>query len=68
MLKAVDVAVFKTIEAAVNGAPLTGVQTFDLKVDGVGYSLSNPAVSDFTAAADEAAAAIIDGSVTVPTS
>ncbi|MCU0284245.1 MAG: BMP family ABC transporter substrate-binding protein [Candidatus Nanopelagicales bacterium] len=68
MLKAVDVAVFKTVEAAVNGSPLTGVQTFDLKSDGVGYSLSNPAVSDFTAKADEAKAAIIDGSVTVPSS
>jgi basic membrane protein A len=68
MLKAVDVAVFKAVEAAVNGAPLTGVQTFDLKVDGVGYSLSNPAVGDFTAKADEAKAAIIDGSVTVPSS
>lgn len=68
MLKAVDVAVYKTIEAAVNGAPLTGVQTFDLKADGVGYSTSNPAVGDFTAKADEAAAAIIDGSVTVPSS
>jgi basic membrane protein A len=68
MLKAVDVAVYKTVEAAVNGAPLTGVQTFDLKADGVGYSLSNDAVSDYTAKADEAKAAIIDGSVTVPSS
>jgi basic membrane protein A len=68
MLKAVDVAVYKAIEAAVNGAPLTGVQTFDLAADGVGYSLSNPAVSDYSAKADEAKAAIIDGSITVPTS
>lgn len=68
MLKAVDVAVYKDIEAAVNGAPLTGVQTFDLKVDGVGYSVSNPAVSDYTAKAEEAKAAIIDGSVVVPES
>jgi basic membrane protein A len=68
MIKRVDVAVYKTIEAAVGGTPLTGVQTFDLKAEGVGYSQSNPAVGDYSAKADEAAAAIIDGSVTVPSS
>jgi basic membrane protein A len=66
MLKRVDVAVFNMIESAVNGAPLTGVQTFNLAADGVGYSLSNPAVADYTAKADELAAGIIDGTVTVP--
>jgi basic membrane protein A len=68
MIKRVDVAVFNAIKAAVDGAPLTGVQTFDLAADGVGYSTSNPAVEPYTAKADEAADAIKSGSVTVPTS
>ena len=66
MLKRVDVAVYTTIKAAVEGSPLTGVQTFDLKVDGVGYSDSNPAVADFTAKTEELKAEIIAGTITVP--
>jgi basic membrane protein A and related proteins len=68
MIKRVDVAVYDTIKAAVDGSPLTGVQVFDLAAEGVGYSTSNPAVAEFQPKADEASAAIIDGSVTVPTS
>ena len=67
MLKRVDVAVYDVIKGVVDGAPLTGVQNFDLAKDGVGYSSSNPAVADFAAAADAAAAAIKDGTVTVAT-
>jgi basic membrane protein A len=67
MLKRVDVSVYQTIKSAVDGDTLTGVQTFDLARDGVGYSDSNSIVADYTAKADEAKAAIIDGSVTVPT-
>ena len=67
MLKRVDVAVFKTVEAAVDGKPLTGVVTFDLKADGVGYALSNPAVKPYTAETDDYAKQIKDGSITVPT-
>ena len=55
MLKRVDVAVYDFIKSAVDGSPLTGVQTFDLKKDGVGYSTSNPAVQPYTAKADAAA-------------
>ena len=66
MLKKVDVAVYNMIKSAVDGSPLTGTQTFDLKADGVGYSVSNAAVKAFTAKADEAKAAIIAGTVTVP--
>ena len=68
MLKEVDVAVFNLIDSAVKGSVLKGVQTFDLKAGGIGYSTSNSAVSAFTAKADEAKAKIADGSVTVPTS
>ena len=67
MLKRVDTAVYATIEAFVNGAPLTGVTTFDLAADGVGYSMSNPIVADYAAVADEWARKVISGEVTVPT-
>jgi basic membrane protein A len=66
MLKRVDVAVYDFVGSAVNGAPLTGVQTFDLAKDGVGYSTSNPAVDPYKAKTDELAAQIIDGTITVP--
>ncbi|MDA8437000.1 MAG: BMP family ABC transporter substrate-binding protein [Actinomycetales bacterium] len=65
-LKNVDVAVYDVIDAAVKGSPLTGVQVYNLKNDGVGYSKSNPAVQPFEAKADAAAQAIIAGTVTVP--
>jgi basic membrane protein A len=68
MLKRVDVAVYSFIKSAVDGSVLTGVQTFDLKVDGVGYSDSNDAVADYTAKAEELKAQIISGAITVPTS
>lgn len=67
MLKRVDVAVYDVIKAVVDGAPLTGVQNFDLSKDGVGYSTSNSAVSDYSAAADAAAAEIKAGTITVNT-
>ena len=66
MLKRVDVAVYQVIKGVVDGAPLVGVQNFDLAKDGVGASTSNPAVAEYTAAADAAAAAIKAGTVTVP--
>ena len=65
MLKRVDVAVFEVIKGVVNGAPLVGVQNFDLARDGVGYATSNSAVNDFKAAADAAAETIKSGAVKV---
>lgn len=67
MLKRVDVAVYDVIKAVVDGAPLVGVQNFDLSKDGVGYSSSNPAVSEYKAAADAAAEKIKSGEVVVGT-
>ena len=64
-LKNVNVAVFDVVQAAVKGAPLSGVQTYDLKNGGVGYSKSNPAVQPFEAKADAAAQAIIGGTITI---
>ena len=68
MLKRVDVAVYDMIESAVDESPLTGVVTFDLAKEGVGYSLSNPAVEPYTAKTDEYATQIKDGDITVPES
>ena len=67
MLKRVDTAVFTMIKSSVDKKPLTGVQIFDLKVDGVGYATSNSIVQPFTAKADEFKAKIISGEITVPT-
>jgi basic membrane protein A len=67
MIKRVDTAVYDFIKSAVDGSPLTGVQTFDLKKDGVGYSTSNAAVQPYTAKADAAAEQIKSGAITVPT-
>ncbi len=67
MIKKVDVAVYDFIKSVVDGSPLTGTTTFDLKNDGVGYSTSNPAVEPYTAKADEFAQKIISGEITVPT-
>jgi basic membrane protein A len=68
MIKRVDIAVFEAIKAAVDGAPLTGVQTFDLAAEGVGYSTANSAVDPYTGVAEDAVEAITSGSVTVPSS
>lgn len=67
MMKRVDVAVYDVIKGVVDGAPLTGVQNFDLSKDGVGYATSNPAVDPYKAAADKAAADIKAGTIMVNT-
>jgi basic membrane protein A len=53
-----------------DGKPLTGVQTFDLKVDGVGLADTNPKMAEIAGLADavaKAKAGIIDGSIKVKT-
>jgi basic membrane protein A len=65
-LKNVNVAVFDVIQAGTKGSFLTGVQTYDLKNGGVGYSKSNAAVQPYEAKADAAAQAIIAGTIVVP--
>lgn len=65
MLKRVDVAVFEIIEGFASGSPLMGVQNFDLKRGGVGYATSNPAVAPYQAAANVAAAEIVNGETNV---
>jgi basic membrane protein A len=66
-LKRVDTSVYLFIKSAVEGAPLTGVQTFNLKNEGVGFSKSNAAVEPFVADAEAAAKDVLDGKITVPT-
>ncbi|WP_198950163.1 BMP family protein [Kineosporia sp. A_224] len=66
MLKRVDVAVFDFIKSFKDGAPLTGVQVFDLKKDGVGYSTSGGQVDDIATKLDEYKAKIVSGEIKVP--
>ena len=66
MLKRVDVAVHTVIEAEVNGEFAAGIQVFDLSVDGVGYSTSGGFVDEYAATLEALKAAIIDGTIVVP--
>jgi basic membrane protein A and related proteins len=68
MLKRVDVAVYNTIEAHVNGEFTAGVQRFDLAVDGVGYSTTGGFIDDIVDDLEGYKQQIIDGSIVVPTS
>lgn len=68
MLKRVDVSVYETIKAFVEGKFEGGYKTFDLSVDGVGYSVANePAIADIQDQLEEIKAKIVDGTVVVPT-
>ena len=66
MLKRVDVAVYDFIKSLADGKPLTGVQTFDLKKDGVGYATSGGKVDDIAKQLDGYKADIISGKITLP--
>lgn len=67
MLKKVDVAVYEFLKSVADGSPLTGLQTFDLKRDGVGYATSGGQVDDIKAQLDEYKQKIVSGEITVPT-
>jgi basic membrane protein A and related proteins len=67
MLKNVNVAVYEYLSAVEGGEVPTGVTTYDLEVDGVGYSTSGGFVDDITDQLDEFKQQIIDGEITVPT-
>jgi basic membrane protein A and related proteins len=69
MLKRVDVATYQAIKAYVDGKPLTGARKFDLKDDGVGYAISNPAglPKSIQTRLDKVKADIIAGKIVVPT-
>lgn len=66
MLKRVDVAVFETISALVDESFAGGYRTFDLAIDGVGYSTSGGHVDDIAAQLDDLKAQIVSGAISVP--
>jgi basic membrane protein A and related proteins len=67
MLKRVDVAVYNFIKDTAAGNFKGGVQVFDLKKDGVGYSTSGGKIDDIKTKLDEFKDKIVSGAVTVPT-
>ena len=67
MLKNVNVAVHEYLKAVNGGTFPAGVTTYDLAVDGVGYSQSGGFVDDIASKLDEYKAQIIDGTIKVPT-
>jgi len=67
MLKRVDVAVYETIKAVVDGTFAGGPKVFDLAVDGVGYSTTGGYVDDIVDQLDAYKAQIVSGEITVPT-
>ena len=66
-LKGVDTAVFNFIEDDASGKFTAGSERFGLKEGGVGYATSNPKIDAYKAKIEEAKAAIIAGTITVPT-
>ncbi|CAM5693002.1 BMP family lipoprotein [Streptomyces aurantiogriseus] len=69
-LKDVGGAVYALAKSVKDGKPLTGTQTFDLKVNGVGLAESNPEfakIAGLTDAVAKAKAGIIDGTIKVKT-
>jgi basic membrane protein A len=66
MMKRVDSAVFEFIKSFTTGTPLTGVQVFNLKRDGVGYAVSGGGVDDIKTKLDDLKQQIIDGKIVVP--
>ncbi|MEO0493624.1 MAG: BMP family ABC transporter substrate-binding protein [Actinomycetota bacterium] len=67
MLKRVDVAVFEILKAQEDGTFTAGPNTYDLSVDGVGYSTTGGYVDDIVDELEAAKAAIVAGEVVVPT-
>jgi basic membrane protein A len=66
MIKRVDVAVFETIKASVNGDKSGGIKMFDLSNDGVGYSTSGGYLDDVIDQLEEIKAKIVAGEIEVP--
>ena len=68
MLKRVDVAIYDTIKAVVDGNFEHGSQVFALKDDGVAYATSNPELltDDIQSKLEEFRTKIVNGEITVP--
>ncbi len=67
MLKRVDVAVYQIIKAHIDGKVVGGPTTYDLSVDGVGYSTSGGFVDDIADKLEAFKADIVSGKIVVPT-
>jgi len=67
MLKNVNVAVYNYLTEVAGGTFPAGVNTYDLSVDGVGYSTSGGQIDDIVDQLDAFKQQIIDGEITVPT-
>jgi basic membrane protein A len=67
MLKRVDVATYDMISSVADKKPLTSYQTYDLKVNGVGYSTSGGYIDDITSSINQYADKIKSGAIKVPT-
>ncbi len=67
MLKRVDVSIFEMIRSAIDGTMQPGPTTYDLSVDGVGYSQSGGFVDDIVDQLDAYKADIVSGAIEVPT-
>ena len=67
MLKRVDVATYEAIADQLNGKFKGEIKAYDLKSGGVGYSASNKAIDAYAGTIEKAKAAIIAGTIKVPT-
>lgn len=67
MLKRVDVSVYEVIKAHLDDAFSAGPTTYDLSVDGVGYSTSGGFVDDIADQLDAFKEKIVSGEIVVPT-
>ena len=65
MLKRVDVAVYEAIKAHIDGTFAAGPITYDLSVDGVGYSTTGGFVDDIADQLEDFKAQIVSGEIVV---
>ena len=67
MLKRVDVSIFEMIRSVIEGTMQAGPTTYDLSVDGVGYSTSGGFVDDIADQLEAFKAQVVSGEIVVPT-
>lgn len=67
MLKRVDVSIYEVIKAAIDGDVTPGPTTYNLSVDGVGYSTSGGFIDDIVDQLEDYKAQITSGAIEVPT-
>ena len=66
MLKRVDTSIFELVKSAIAGTAKAGPTTYDLSVDGVGYSTSGGFVADIVEQLEGYKARIVSGDIKVP--